>query len=299
MRSPNREHERSSLFKYVSVSTADKILSNCSLRWSSPVLFNDPFDVPREIFCGLKPARIVEALLRRISSLLDEPPDNLSDLAPQLRSLIACVKNGVPPDIRGKLIADLQQTVVNEAFTSAGMDAFGEWWRTSIPNQRILCLAESPSQLAMWYHYSDKYRGAALEFLCSDDHDSAWLCAKPVSYPEAKPLTYTADGWAELLTLRMESAVQKMNHLAMYTKAPDWSYEKEWRIATPKRPHDIGLFTDYKFHPEELAGIFLGPLISAEDKTTLLAAAANYPQVRVYEASMGLSRELVLNEIPR
>jgi hypothetical protein len=299
MRSPNREHERTSFFKYVPASTADKILANCSLRWSSPVLFNDPLDVPREIFSGLKLAKIVEALLRRISFLIEKPPDNISDLAPQLRPLIERIKNGVPPAVRGKLIADLRHTAVNEATTSAGMDGFAEWWRTSIPNQRILCLAESPSHSAMWYHYADKYRGAALEFLCSDEHDSAWLCAEPVSYPEAKPLTYTADGWAELLTLGMEAAVQKMNHLAMYTKAPDWSYEKEWRIATPKRPGDTGLFTDYKFHPEELASVFLGPLISAEDKATLLAAATKYPRVRVHEVSIGLSRELVFNEIRR
>jgi hypothetical protein len=33
----------------------------------------------------------------------------------------------------------------------------------------------------------------------------------------------------------------------MYTKSEDWEYEKEWRMGSFKRPHDIGPHTDYKF----------------------------------------------------
>ena len=48
-RSPNRKHERRYFYKYVSAKTAKIIISTRKLRWSSPVLFNDPFDVTQEL----------------------------------------------------------------------------------------------------------------------------------------------------------------------------------------------------------------------------------------------------------
>jgi hypothetical protein len=35
-------------FKYVTANTARTILENGTLRWSSPAMFNDPFDIRRE-----------------------------------------------------------------------------------------------------------------------------------------------------------------------------------------------------------------------------------------------------------
>lgn len=39
-----RTHERDSFYKYMTVGTAKAVLTNTSLRYSSPLLFNDPFD---------------------------------------------------------------------------------------------------------------------------------------------------------------------------------------------------------------------------------------------------------------
>lgn len=55
MRSPNRRHDLPLLHKYATASTAKAILQSSTLRWSSPLLFNDPFDVPRD----MDPGRVV------------------------------------------------------------------------------------------------------------------------------------------------------------------------------------------------------------------------------------------------
>ncbi len=52
MQNPNRQNDRKSFFKYMSPGTAKTVLENSTLRWSSPILFNDPFDVPREMSSG-------------------------------------------------------------------------------------------------------------------------------------------------------------------------------------------------------------------------------------------------------
>ena len=224
MQSPNHTHSRSSFFKYMSAATASSVLTNHSLRWSSPALFNDPFDVPREMSFGITPSEIVDALTHRIMALLEYPPKETSHLEPKLRLIVETVKKVIPAELKTQLLAELKESSASHSPTEASMNALRELWKSWIPELRILCLTQSPSHAAMWYHYADQYKGAVLEFRCDDELDSAWLAAKPVSYPETKPAVYTADGWAELFTMQQELAVQKMLDLSTYTKASDLDF---------------------------------------------------------------------------
>lgn len=281
----------------MTANVASLVISNLSLRWSSPLIFNDPFDVPRELIPGVSAQELVAAVARRHAALIEQPPDDTSSLTPQLQSLIDAVKNGITNDHRSALLARLREAAKAIETKDTSLDEFRQMWRESLPDLRILCLTDSSSHLAMWYHYAEGYTGVVLEFACNDILDSAWLEAQPVTYPEEKPEVYTLDGLAELMSTKTEIAVKKLLHVSTFTKAPDWSYEREWRIVTSKRPTNFGLFNDYRFDPRELATIFLGPLISSEDKFKLKALAAQYSHVRVVEVSLGLSRELIFNEI--
>ena|ERR1700724_1380875 len=93
MRSPNRTHQRQSFVKYMPADTAGIVLSSRALRWSSPTLFNDPFDVPRELSFGLMPAEIVEAPAQRMSDLIEHPPEDTSELEARVKLLVDTVKN--------------------------------------------------------------------------------------------------------------------------------------------------------------------------------------------------------------
>ena len=239
-RSPNRRHERTSFFKYMSASTASLGLNNRSLRWSSPSLFNDPFDVPRELSFGITSAEIVEALARRFASLIEDPPEDTSDLGHKLRLIVDTVKRGVSPELRSEMIAGLKETSETHQPTGASMEALRDLWRSWIPDFRILCLTESPAHSAMWFHYADQYKGAVLEFNCNDELDSAWLAAQPVTYPASRPEVFEADGWAKLIMMPNELAIKTIFRVATYTKSPDWSYENEWRIAKLQAPKRHG-----------------------------------------------------------
>jgi hypothetical protein len=149
----------------------------------------------------------------------------------------------------------------------------------------------------MWLHFADQYIGAVLEFNCSDELDSAWLAAQPVTYPAARPDVFEADGWAKLIMMPNEMEVKTILRVSTYTKSPDWSYEKEWRVTSFKRPNDTGLFTDYKFDPRELSSIYLGPLMTSADKNALVELAAAYPHVRAVEVAIGMSRIFLFNDI--
>ena len=85
MRSPNRKHQRQSFFKYTSAETARQVLANRTLRWSSPLLFNDPFDVPRELLFGITPEELVQASGRQMVRLIESPPDDTTKYLPKLQ----------------------------------------------------------------------------------------------------------------------------------------------------------------------------------------------------------------------
>lgn len=298
MHSPNRTHTRESFFKYMPASTAKLVLANGTLRWSSPLLFNDPFDIPRELSFGVTPDEIVQALSKRMVELIEKPPEDTSMLEPNLRMIIEAAKKDKSNALKQELHAGIKSSAETLKPGRAGLDALRELWRSWIPEFRILCLTESPAHAAMWYHYADSYKGIVIEFKCLDAVDSAWLGAMPVTYPKEKPAVYTADGLAEILTLRHELAVRKIRISGTYTKSPDWSYESEWRIASYMRPGESGLFSDYKFHPLEVGAIYLGPQSPRDVRVDISRLAKAYPHAKVLSTSIGLSRDFIFEELP-
>lgn len=83
----------------------------------------------------------------------------------------------------------------------------------------------------------------------------------------------------------------------MYTKSPDWSYESEWRIASFKRPTDTGHFSDYKFDRRELGAVYFGPMISPENRLSLCLAAGAFPEAKLWDVEIGMSREFSLRAV--
>jgi len=91
--------------------------------------------------------------------------------------------------------------------------------------------------------------------------------------------------------LERKVAIESIFDAATYTKSADWSYEKEWRIASFKLPKETGYFSDYPFHRQEVGGVYFGPMISSEDRHSLRIAARSFPTARLWDVDIGMSRE--------
>lgn len=282
----------------MSVSTANSVLINRTLRWSSPVCFNDPFDVPRELSFGISAEELMQATVIRFKHLINQPPEDTSQLLPQVRLIIEAVKRADSPELTKQLLAEIEEVGMLQCPSEDSMEQLRVMWRTWLLDYRILCFTESPSHAAMWYHYADAYRGVVLEFRCDDELDSPWLAARPVTYPSIKPAIYSAEGWAKFIFLQPEAAMNAIFQEATYTKSTDWSYENEWRLASFKRDGEIGNFSDYSFNPKELQGIYFGPMISPSDRNQLRAAVTEYPLAKLWDVSIGMSREFNFAAIP-
>ncbi len=285
-----------SFTKYMSASTGRQVLMNSTLRWSSPVLFNDPFDVPKEIAYGITPADIYKALGEKMYSLIENPPNDTAHLKPEIRKIIESVR-GKTIEVRKRFIEESKKDPDPYQPDNTLLQEFQDLWRRLLPDFRILCLTESHTHTAMWMHYADKYSGLALVFDCSEKLDSAWREARPVSYGTETMSLFTAEGWAEIFTLPDDIARKRILELATYTKSSDWSYEKEWRITSYKRPNDTGPYTDYRFDPKELSHIYLGPLIETADVDHIKTLATKYPNAHLTQVKIGMGNEFVFNEL--
>jgi len=300
MITPPRKNQQKSFFKYMSAETAKIVLINKTLRWSSPLEFNDPFDVPRELAFNISHDEMQEATVEALINLIKKPPGNTDHLEPKVKYLLDATKDLVSPSKKQKLIAVIREA--NEQLKtphSTSFDELRDMWRQMIPQFRILCLSEEHDVVSMWYHYANKYTGVVIEFLCDDDVPSAWLMASRVNYEEPTPNLYKATGWAELMIYRSSIREKLMYEILTHTKSEDWKYEKEWRIAQPARPGETGTISDYEFLPREIGRVFLGPLISDIDKTDILNITRAMTHVPLSESSIGFDRNFTFKQIQK
>lgn len=261
-----KTHDRTSFFKYVSADIAKIVLTNQTLRWSSPILFNDPFDVVRELAEGITPSEIQECMIDRIIDIIENKEEFPFGLLPKLRLVLEPLRQSNGVHLKETVIKASAEHKIKLIQESIGLNELKKMWKDTIPDFRILCLSARNDSASMWNHYADKYRGAVLEIVCRDDFHSPWLIAEPVQYPTGRPSLLDKTGWGKILVLEQQHAVRHIIHESSYTKTVDWAYEQEWRVVSFKRRGEHGEYSDYKFHPLELGAIYLGPEISQEDK---------------------------------
>ncbi|HDF8531299.1 TPA: DUF2971 domain-containing protein [Vibrio parahaemolyticus] len=297
MISENRMHDKRSFFKYMPASTAKIVLENKTLRWSSPIEFNDPFDVPRELAFGVSPKEIQRALVEKLTQLIYEPPENTDSLPEKIKVVLEAIKQSGNEELKKTMVKALLEELDNSSNSSVALEEFQSRWRQMIPEFRILCLSEHHDKASMWYHYADKYQGVVVELICCDKTDSALLLAKKMDYPTEKPGVYTAAGWADFLLLPQRDALESIINLATYTKSPDWAYEDEWRVSTWKRSGEYGTVSDYHLNAAEFGNLYLGPLVSESDRHTLVELAKKFPNMKVFDTRIGMSREFLFEEI--
>lgn len=258
-------------YKYMTARVAKIVLVSRRLRWSSSLLFNDPFDITQELRLDFDEHRLNATLIDRVASLMEH-----GDIAAPLRHvLFGPLLRGamrLEPDARRAMASELRRRMA--APTSGQVEALKELkdtWRAMVPTFRVLCFSEVHDATPMWNHYADGYKGVVLQFVAVEEVDSAFLVARPVVYQDTRPSIADVNTWVSCMLGQGEKSYRDLFMEYLYVKKSEWSYEKEWRIPAPgRRPEDSELFGDYGFHPSELTAICFGPKCSEEDRSDLL-----------------------------
>jgi hypothetical protein len=256
-------NDRKPFYKYVPAEVAKIILINKTLRWSSPLLFDDRYDVARELASGIEPSKMNQYTIDYLHQLAKN--GNVpNDLNSHAKIILALFKIAQSKGMLDTVIKELGS--LETSFQS--LIELKKIWEGWLPEFRILCLSAANDIPLMWERYADSYRGIVLEFSSLKEFEAPWLLAKPVLYEDRTSLLDKLDkaGWGKLLTLNQEEAVKFLFNESCYTKMAKWAYQKEWRVISFKREHESSLFSDYHFYPQTLSAIYFGQRISSKDK---------------------------------
>lgn len=174
IRSRYRAHERSSFYKYSSMSTALNVIRTRSIRWSAPTRFNDPFDVPREASVAFTITELRDACDRELRHLLVTHGPTLH---PKIRLLQRAMRQH--PESREHFVEELVSTLGQaDPPRITAFEMLAEIWRSQVKDLRILCTSEVNTSASTWDRYADRHRGVVLELGCDDEAESALLLAQ-------------------------------------------------------------------------------------------------------------------------
>lgn len=282
-RSPNRCHDETYFYKYTSDEVAEIILRDRTLRWSSPLHLNDPFDFGGVLQFGFNRSDLTSTLTEEIAKLIEAGtgpevvrPAKLKVLLSATSKLSIGERAGIARELRKEEYADDESDPFKELQAA---------WSEELPGFRVLCFSKRNDITSLWNHYADNYRGVVLEFEAIDEIDSPCLMARPVIYSDSPPQVSDAKTWVQCMLGLGNFTYMDLFKSYQYMKTSDWKSEEEWRIVSGIRPGETGLYQDYPFYSDELTGLYLGHDCPSERKTLLRSLLKNkYGRAKVYQA---------------
>jgi len=254
----------------MSAKVAKIVFATRRLRWSSPLLFNDPFDVTQELRLDFTQQDLNAALAERCASILES--GDASQVQHPLAALVLSAAIGLPAEARREMADEIRgMKLAGTPGQLQAMEMLKSTWKDMVSSFRIICFSEVNDATPMWLHYADKYMGVVLEFTAVEAVDSPLLEARPVIYQDSPPQIASMATWIDHMLHMPGTDFGNLFSELQYIKTTAWAYEKEWRVVSHARAGESGLFSDYGFFESELSGIYFGPQCSLADRQDLLA----------------------------
>ncbi|PIT99092.1 MAG: hypothetical protein COT74_11625 [Bdellovibrionales bacterium CG10_big_fil_rev_8_21_14_0_10_45_34] len=279
------------LFKYVDIAGATAILQNGTLLFSSPLYFNDPFDISIQTLFGYD-AFDLEAHLDEFIALStsDEvlPEGNgsaQSDIFVAVRSALSNASESYRANLRKEFFA--KKIWDEESLRASGAETLAHI-KTAFELSGIFCASKRFDNYLLWAHYAEKHQGAVLEFSPNVEKDSMLILAEDVEYTNNRPYLYEShkDFLIKSMFRKTEDILAEYTKKITKTKSLEWAYEEEIRLYMPIL---VNLFEGKKnhcltYHDDELASVYLGCKMPKETKDSIVDLAINRnPEARIYE----------------
>lgn len=160
--STNRLHDRQFFYKYTSAETAKKILINKTLRFSSTLIFNDPFDVARKLKLTFSQVEFNKGLRDELIHLiqLKEAPFVHNSKVPFFLNYTSKLNSKQKEDIINLLRSD---TTIPQLDEDKALEELQRQWEALMPSSRILSITEENDNPVMWWCYANEYSGVVIE----------------------------------------------------------------------------------------------------------------------------------------
>jgi hypothetical protein len=200
--------------------TAFKILQNRTLKYSSPSIFNDPFDTQTRMDYGFDFSEFIEAFEEELYKMIygsEEPDgDESKELFRDIKRFWHDAKQSkrkMPKDILKQQTKSFNAETVR--MLTERLAEINNWWYRSSKASRVLCLAEDQENLLMWAHYAKNHTGAVIKFKCLPELDSPLITARKVDYSCKPPVIAELNDYVKHLT---GQSLGPIDHSAIYYK---------------------------------------------------------------------------------
>lgn len=276
-------------YKYMSPEAAIASLESGTMKWSSPKLFNDPFDFPVSMDFKFGGEEIANALLDELVKMAygpDEPVGDPNNPFFHASTMNRNLRNRPPAEKFREFMAEANaETIQRFEDGQVGRRAF----LTEFRNQfAVFCVSAKRDNLLMWAHYAKDHTGCVIQFRCLPERDRPICAAKEINYVNIYPLIGSLEEYVKHLTGQSEIDYDNLFEIFAFTKSQHWFYEEEWRCVSKLNDHESGF--DYEpFIPEEFEAIYLGHRATTEFKESILnTVGERYPNTRVYSSGVNI-----------
>ena len=284
-------------FKYMTASTAEKVLKNRTLRWSHPSEFDDTLDVA-QVCDGKMDNNKQKQIQDAIIDLAANPPSNINSRdTNELFKCLAYLVSLFGSD-KASAISELKEGPVD----IPSIADLNERWKEIRNDFRILCLSIEKDNHHLWNKYAEEHKGVVIELACRDSSDSPWLIAKPVEYVPEKDLYLTVEDWAGVLILEPIKAVERIFEKCTLKKAKDnehkWFEQNEYRIIDFRIHHEIGTVSDSGVDPNDFSAVYFGYKMDLGTQANLLSLlVGELSHVSAFRCDLDSSHNITFRKI--
>ncbi len=151
-------------YKYVVPTTALTMLDTGQARYSTPLLFNDPFDTQSGLHFDFDTATLHESVVDRIvelASLSTEPEVDKNDFWGKV--VLEVRRNYTKTGFNKERWMQLNHqsfAALLETIHKTRNDYERHWQEVQLPQMRVFCVSEDKDNLLMWAHYAQDHKGA-------------------------------------------------------------------------------------------------------------------------------------------
>lgn len=275
-----RLHNKSHFFKYVDQNAAKLIIKKQTLKWTSPLAFNDPFDHKvRSLDIDDLKGVAERAVANLVNSIWDNDSVQFdcSRLPGALLTIFRTHKHKITKSEFLKELEGVTDEMVNHG--KIAHQQFDQYYTKLLEKTRVVCVSEENDSILMWSHYANSHRGAVFKLNAIDELDTSLLVARKVIYSNTYPCLQTEDEMFNQVFCAQDIDYDQRVKDLVYVKSDVWSYEKEWRISIQG---DISFTRE----PSAVFGaIYLGCMMSKEDSGDIVnLAKIHLPEIEIWKA---------------
>lgn len=280
------EHDEKYFYKYTAIDTAKIILQTGNFRYSSPLTFNDPFDIQTELLFGFDISHLPERVTEEVDAIVTgKRRISLSGNSDWGKSIELLKEKHAEEKYRREHLSFLVKPLI-EFLTSIIEDTRAQYnghWRRMLNQIKVFCISEHNDSILMWSHYAKYHTGACFKLKVLPEKDNPICAAKKVKYFPNPPTFFGLEEWVDSIVLDQDVDVSKLNDEYPITKADIWSYEDEWRVWAPFDENGK-TYLDMPIIDEEIEAIYFGIKSDPNEKEILMDLAKRYGIGEFYQA---------------